>query len=114
LTRLKDFTRGSQVAGILPGGIVQIVDVKGYDPAVVELTYKDAAGRLRSELIFREGAASLAIATTGRLWSFDAEAVKLRLGPEASRIHLAHLFDPLLAVHFSLVESLPHQITVVW
>src|SRR5262245_24129501 len=38
-------------------------------------------------------------------------------GPGASeehRIRLAHLFDPVLAVHTSLVEPLPHHITAVY
>src|SRR5208337_4313680 len=30
------------------------------------------------------------------------------------RIHLAHLFDPVLAVHTSVVDPLPHQITAVY
>ena len=33
---------------------------------------------------------------------------------EAQRIRLAHLFDPLLAVHTSVVDPLPHQITGVY
>ncbi len=33
---------------------------------------------------------------------------------EAHRIRLAYLFDPVLAVHSSLVEPLPHQITAVY
>ena len=33
---------------------------------------------------------------------------------EALRIRLAHLFDPVLAVHTSVVEPLPHQITAVY
>ena len=33
---------------------------------------------------------------------------------EAQRIRLAHLFDPVLAVHTSVVEPLPHQITAVY
>jgi len=33
---------------------------------------------------------------------------------EAYRIRLAYLFDPLLAVHTSLVEPLPHQILAVY
>ncbi len=33
---------------------------------------------------------------------------------EAHRIRLAHLFDPVLAVHTSLVDPLPHQITAVY
>jgi hypothetical protein len=38
----------------------------------------------------------------------------MRLVSEAQRIRLAHLFDPLLAVHTSLVDPLPHQITAVY
>ena len=37
-----------------------------------------------------------------------------RMVSEAQRIHLAHLFDPVLAVHTSVVEPLPHQITAVY
>src|SRR5439155_8936423 len=37
-----------------------------------------------------------------------------RLASEAYRIHLAHLFDPHLAIHTSEVEPLPHQITAVY
>ena len=33
---------------------------------------------------------------------------------EAQRIRLAHLFDPLLAIHTSVVDPLPHQITAVY
>jgi hypothetical protein len=33
---------------------------------------------------------------------------------EAHRIRLAYLFDPVLAVHTSLVDPLPHQITAVY
>ena len=33
---------------------------------------------------------------------------------EAHRIRLAHLFDTVLAVHTSVVEPLPHQITAVY
>ena len=43
----------------------------------------------------------------------SSDGVLFRLVSEAHRIHLAHLFDPVLAVHTSLVEPLPHQITAV-
>ena len=49
-----------------------------------------------------------------RSWTFDADGALFRLVSEAHRIRLAHLFDPLLAVHTSLVEPLPHQITAVY
>jgi len=37
-----------------------------------------------------------------------------QLVAEAYRIRLAHLFGPVLAVHTSLVDPLPHQITAVY
>ncbi len=47
-------------------------------------------------------------------WTFDADGALFRLASEAQRIRRAYLFDPLLAVHTSLVEPLPHQITAVY
>ena len=46
--------------------------------------------------------------------AFDGDGHLFRLVSEAHRIRLAHLFDPVLAVHTSLVEPLPHQITAVY
>ena len=57
---------------------------------------------------------NLEIVQTERTWSFDADGDLFRLVAEAYRIHLAHLFDPVLAVHTSLIEPLPHQITGVY
>src|SRR5690606_1192789 len=56
----------------------------------------------------------LELVQEGRPWSFDADGALFRLVSEAQRIRLAHLFDPVLAVHTSLVEPLPHQITAVY
>jgi hypothetical protein len=50
----------------------------------------------------------------GRPWSFDGDGALFRMVAEANRIRLAHLFDPVLAVHTSVVEPLPHQITAVY
>jgi superfamily II DNA or RNA helicase len=50
----------------------------------------------------------------GRPWSFDGDGALFRLVSEAQRIRLAHLFDPVLAVHTSVVDPLPHQITAVY
>lgn len=50
----------------------------------------------------------------GRPWSFDGDGALFRLVSEAHRIRLAHLFDPMLAVHTSIVDPLPHQITAVY
>src|SRR5206468_1031360 len=52
--------------------------------------------------------------SVGRPWSFDGDGALFRLVSEAHRIRLAHLFDPVLAVHTSVVDPLPHQITGVY
>jgi hypothetical protein len=40
--------------------------------------------------------------------------IYFKLTVEAKRIDLAFLFDPMMAVHTSNVEPLPHQITAVY
>jgi hypothetical protein len=114
MAKLEDLTPGTYVKGILPDALVSVVDVKWYGSAVVELTYKDATGKPGVELLYRDREASLEIASAGRPWSFDGDGALFRLVSEAHRIRLAHLFDPVLAVHTSLVEPLPHQITAVY
>lgn len=114
MVRLEELTKGTQVKGILPNSLVTIVDAQWHGSDVVELTYKDASGSLGHELIFRDREPTLEIVTVGRPWSFTADGAHFRLVSEAHRIRLAHLFDPLLAVHTSLVEPLPHQITAVY
>ena len=71
MARLEDLTRGATVRGVLPDGLVTVVDVKWFGSAVVELTYKDAGGRLGNELVYREREPALEVVTAGRPWSFD-------------------------------------------
>jgi superfamily II DNA or RNA helicase len=114
MAQLESVVRGTAVKGILPDGIVVISDVRWIGSVAIEVTYKDSNGRLGNELLYRDREATLEIVESGRPWSFDGDAALFRLLSEANRIRLAYLFDPLLAVHTSLVEPLPHQITAVY
>ncbi len=114
MARLEDLTPGATVKGILPDALITVIDVKWIGSVAIELTYKDSTGRLGNELIYRDREPTLEVATSGRAWSFDGDGDLFRLVSEAQRIRLAYLFDPLLAVHTSLVEPLPHQITAVY
>jgi superfamily II DNA or RNA helicase len=114
MVKLENLTPGSSLRGILTEGLVTVVSVQWYGSDALELTYKDAAGKLGSELIYRDSEAALEIVEAGRPWSFDGDADRFRLVSEAYRIRLAYLFDPMLAVSTSLVEPLPHQITAVY
>ncbi|MGI8550039.1 MAG: SNF2-related protein, partial [Dehalococcoidia bacterium] len=100
--------------GILPDGLVTVVGVQWYGSEALELTYKTAAGKVANELLYRHDEPRLEVAQHGRPWSFDGDGGLFRLVSEAQRIRLAHLFDPVLAVHTSVVEPLPHQITAVY
>lgn len=114
MARLEDIHKGASIKGIRPDGAVQVIDVKWHGDAVIELTFKDISGRPGSELVFRDRESTLEVIQLGQPWSFDADASMLRLVSEAYRIRMAYLFDPHLAVHTSLVEPFPHQITAVY
>jgi superfamily II DNA or RNA helicase len=114
MARLEDLKRGATVKGILPDCLVTIIDVRWYGSAAIELTYKDPAGKPDVTLLYRDREPSLEIGEVGRPWSFDGDGNLFRLVSEANRIKLAHLFDPLLAIHTSMVDPLPHQITAVY
>jgi ERCC4-related helicase len=114
MARLEDLIPGVTVQGILPGQRVRVIAIEWYSADALDLTYEDATGNRGHELVYRSRESELELVTQGCPWSFDGDAAMLRLVSEAYRIHLAHLFDPLLAVHTSLVEPLPHQITAVY
>ena len=114
MTRLEDLLPTAAVRGILPDQLVTVVSVQWFGSEALELTYKSPSGRLANELLYRHDEARLQVVVHGRPWSFDGDGAMFRLVSEAHRIRLAHLFDPVLAVHTSLVEPLPHQITAVY
>jgi superfamily II DNA or RNA helicase len=114
MTRLEDIQPTAAVRGILPDEVVTVVSVQWFGSEALELTYKGASGRVANELLYRHDEPRLQVVEHGRPWSFDGDGHLFRLVSEAHRIRLAHLFDPVLAVHTSLVDPLPHQITAVY
>lgn len=114
MARLEDLQPSASVRGILPDRLVTIVNVQWFGSEALELTFKDPSGRVANELLYRHDEPRLEIVEMGRPWSFDGDGHLFRLVSEAHRIRLAHIFDPLLAVHTSLVDPLPHQITAVY
>ena len=114
MAALEELQPAASVRGITPDGLATVVNVEWYGSDALELTYKDASGRVASELLYRHDEPRLDVVEVGRPWSFDGDGALFRLVSEAQRIRLAHLFDAVLAVHTSLVEPLPHQITAVY
>ncbi|MBI5243152.1 MAG: DUF3883 domain-containing protein [Elusimicrobia bacterium] len=114
MSKLEELKPNASVRGILPECLVAVVNVQWFGSDALELTYKDPAGKVSNELLYRQDEARVEVVLQGRPWSFDGDGGLFRLVSEAHRIRLAHLFDPVLAVHTSVVEPLPHQITAVY
>jgi SNF2 family DNA or RNA helicase len=112
--KLEDLQPNAAVRGILADALVTVVGVQWFGSEALELTYKTPAGKVANELLYRHDEPRLEIVEHGRPWSFDGDGALFRLVSEAQRIRLAHLVDPVLAVHTSIVEPLPHQITAVY
>jgi SNF2 family DNA or RNA helicase len=112
--KLEDLQANAAVRGILADSLVTVVSVQWFGSDALELTYKAPTGKVANEILYRDAEPRLEIVEVGRPWSFDGDGALFRLVSEAQRIRLAHLFDPVLAVHTSVVEPLPHQITAVY
>lgn len=112
--KLEDLRPDATVRGILPDALVAVVGVEWHGSDAMTLVYRGPDGRVADEILYRHDEPRLDVVEVGRPWSFDGDGALFRLVAEAQRIHLAHLFDPVLAVHTSLVDPLPHQITAVY
>ncbi len=114
MLKLEELKPNASIRGLLPDSFVTVVSVQWFGSEALELTYKTPSGKVANELIYRSDETRLDLVEQGRPWSFDGDGSLFRLVSEAHRIRLAHLFDPVLAVHTSLVDPLPHQITAVY
>lgn len=111
---LEDLQPEATVRGVLPDAAVTVVSLQWHGSNAVTLVYRGPDGRVGNEILYRHDEQRLNLVQAGRPWSFDGDGALFRLVAEAHRIRLAHLFDPVLAVHTSLVDPLPHQITAVY
>ena len=114
MAKLEEIVVDSKVLGLVPNQAVEIQSAKWRGSGVLDITFKDQNGNYGGMLLYREDEPRLSLQEASLPWSFDADGEKLKLYSEANRIHLAHLFDPYLAVHTSSVEPLPHQISAVY
>ena len=114
MIHLQDIKKDATINGIISGQSVTIISVEPIGDDALTVFYKDNSGAIGERMLFRSDESSLDHVTWGRPWSFDGNGSDFKLAAEAHRIQLAHLFDPLMAVHTSTVEPLPHQITAVY
>jgi len=108
-----DLRQGAAVVGLEPNIVVTIAATAPAGDAVT-VFYRLPDGSPSDRLVTPADLASLSLATTERPWSFDGDGEAFQLACEARRIDLAFLFDPMMAVHASNVQPLPHQISAVY
>ena len=114
MLKLEDITKDAQLRGVLPDQVVRIIQVDPISDHAVTIIYRDSQGSLGDQMLFRTDEARLELAQAGRSWALDADGDDFKLGLEAYRISQAALFDPMMAVHTSNVDPLPHQISAVY
>ena len=112
--KLEEIQSGQAITGLEPLVIVSVVAAIPIGSEAVRVVYQLPEGGLKERLLNRSEEALIAIASLERPWSFEGDGESFRLACEAKRIDLAFLFDPMMAVHTSNVEPLPHQITAVY
>lgn len=111
---LSEIKKGLSLTGLEPNLVCTIVSADEIDPNAFTVIYRLPDGQIKERLLSASEADSIAIATAERPFSFDGDGETFKLVCEAKRIDLAFLFDPMMAVHTSNVDPLPHQITAVY
>jgi len=111
---IKELKPGISVTGIELNMVTTISAVIPLSEDSMQVIYKLSDGTLKERLLNHELAKDVHIAVSERPWTFDGDGENFKLAVEAKRIDLAYLFDPMMAVHTSNVEPLPHQITAVY
>ncbi|NCA72059.1 MAG: RNA helicase, partial [Sphingobacteriia bacterium] len=112
--KLEDIRKGQSLSGIEPNQIVSVFGTETHGEGSLQIVYRTPDGGLKERLLSRDDEATVEIATAERPFAFDGDGAAFQLACEAKRIDLAFLFDPMMAVHSSNVEPLPHQITAVY
>jgi hypothetical protein len=108
--KLEEVTPGARIAGVAGDGPVTVVAATWIGSNALRLTYRTDDGRLDERILYRDHEPRLSISKTAAAYDFGADAGSFKLAAEALRIRMAGRFDPMLAVHTSDLEPLPHQI----
>jgi len=98
-----------------PGPVRVIrVEAVGATRIKIEAVSLDGEERLITRLLRREDLTQVQTVSDVGQADFDGDALNFRLAAEATRIRLAHTYDPQFAVSVSRIDALPHQLEAVY
>jgi superfamily II DNA or RNA helicase len=117
--KLEELTPGARITGITGEVPVTVVANAWIGGNALRLTYRTEANltgesKLDERILYRHDEQRLDLAKQSAAFDLTADAAKFKLAAEALRIRMAGRFDPMLAVHTSELEPLPHQIQAVY
>lgn len=112
--KIQDIQPGQTLEGLEPSCLATVAAVAPIGDGAVQVFYRTGDVGVKERLLSAADEPNISIATAESPWSFDGNGEAFKLAVEAKRIDLAFLFDPMMAVHTSNVEPLPHQITAVY
>ena len=110
---ISEIKPGMHVVGILPSEVVEVVAVTPTGNAV-NVVFQKLDGTYDSVSLFPKDCLALRVSEGGDRRTFSASADGFLLAAEALRIRYSYVFDKRLAMHTSIIEPLPHQITAVY
>ena len=111
--KLEDVTPGAQIIGITSDAPVTVVAATWIGGNALRLTFRTENAKLDERILYRDHESRLE-AVKHAAYDLTADAGAFKLAAEALRIRMAGRFDPMLAVHTSDLEPLPHQIQAVY
>lgn len=115
LSTLDALRSGMRVRGLVTGQAVTLIAVDPIGAGLVEVFYRDDAGRSGARTIIEADADRFEVVSNiDAAPPFDGDPSDFRLVAEALRIRHAARYDPMAAVNSSDVDPLPHQIRAVY
>jgi len=113
MLQLEEIKRDAAVNGNKPAQILRIVTTELVGENALKIYYKTTDGQVKEQRLSRSNEPALSLAKEGRLWVFEAPD-EFNLADEVYRVNLAHLFEPMMAVHTSNTDPLPHRIVAAY
>jgi len=112
--KLSDVKIGLALTGLEPEKVCTVLAATFLAEGALQVVYSLPDGTVKVRLLGSGEESALSVAEADRPLTFEGDPGSFQLACEAKRIDLAFLFDPMMAVHTSNVDPLPHQITAVY
>jgi hypothetical protein len=113
MVRLEEIKRDAAVNGIKPAQIVRIFTTEFVGENALMIYNEMAGEKVKDKMLICSNEPALSLTKKGMLWVFKTSGERFKLTADVYRTALTHLFEPMMTVHTSNTDPLPHQILIV-